>query len=110
MSVLIALTTVPDPDVAEDLARLVIEERLAACVNILGPVQSVYRWQGLVQASNEALLVIKTTAERYPALESFIKQRHPYELPEIVALPATGGLAEYLGWVEAECAPDACSI
>lgn len=110
MSALLVITTLPDPDMAEELSRQLIEGRFAACVNILAPCRSVYRWKGLVQASIEVPLLIKTSSERYEALEAEIKKRHPYELPEIIALPITTGLPAYLSWVGAEAAPDACSI
>ncbi len=110
MTTLLVITTLPDPDMAEDLARILIEGRFAACVNILAPCRSVYRWQGLVQASLEVPLLIKTSAERYDALEAEIRKRHPYELPEIVAVPFAAGLPGYLAWVGAESTPDTCSI
>ncbi len=75
--------------------------RLAACVNVLSPCQSVYRWQGNVQEDGEIPLIIKSTAELYPALESYLRQNHPYTLPEIVALDVAQGLPEYLSWVAA---------
>lgn len=110
MDTLLVITTLPDTELAEDMARLLIEARLAACVNILPPSRSVYRWQGLVQAATEVTLLIKTATARYAQLETEIRKRHPYELPEIVAVPICAGLPEYLGWVEAESTPDACSI
>jgi periplasmic divalent cation tolerance protein len=76
--------------------------KLAACVNILAPCRSVYRWKGAVQHDEEHPLLLKTTTERYAELERAIRSAHPYELPEIVAVPIERGLAEYLGWVEAE--------
>ncbi len=76
-----------------------VEMRLAACVNILAPCRSVYRWQGNVQEDGEIPLIIKTTVELYPALETYLRQRHPYDLPEIVALDISQGMPEYLSWV-----------
>ena len=102
MATLIVLTNLPDRAAAQRIADLVIEKRLAACVNILAPCRSVYRWKGAVQHDEEHPLLIKTTRERYAALEQAIRGAHPYELPEIVAVPVEHGLAEYLGWVEAE--------
>jgi periplasmic divalent cation tolerance protein len=110
VAALVVITTLPDPVLAEELARVLIDQRLSACVSILGPCQSVYRWQGLIQASSEVPLLIKTTDEAYPALEQEIKRRHPYELPEIIAIPVVGGLPAYLDWVAAEANPGACSI
>ncbi len=104
MKPLIVLTTVPDPEAGERIARSLIERRLAACVSILAPCQSVYRWEGLVEATNEVPLLIKTTAGRYAQVEETIREQHPYELPEIVALVAERGLAAYLDWIAAEVA------
>ncbi len=90
---------------AGKLARSLVEARLAACVNILAACQSVYRWQGDVQQDGEIPLIIKTTAELYPALESAIRQLHPYAVPEIVALEVVQGLPEYLSWVAESSGP-----
>lgn len=99
MGVLLVLTTLPDQDSAAKLARQVVEAHLAACVNILAPCRSVYQWQGGLQEDEEFPLIIKTTAERYADLEALLRAQHPYELPEIVALRAEGGLPAYLDWV-----------
>jgi periplasmic divalent cation tolerance protein len=101
-SVLLVMTTAPDASTAQKIARALVERRLAACVNILSPCQSVYNWQGAVEDSNEVPMLIKTTAARYGALEAAITAIHPYEVPEIVALPLSHGLPEYLSWVIAE--------
>lgn len=101
-NVLIVVTTLPDATAARALATRLLELRLAACVNILAPCQSLYRWQGAVEEAVETPLLIKTTTARYAALEAAIHQHHPYELPEIVALPVTQGLPAYLGWVAQE--------
>lgn len=102
---LLVLTTLPDADGAQALAAELIDRRLAACVNILAPCTSVYRWQGAVERTAEVPLLIKTTPARYPALEAALRARHPYELPEVVAVPVTQGLPGYLDWVAAETAP-----
>lgn len=102
MSALLVLTNLPDRASAERLADALIDARAAACVNILAPCRSVYRWQGAVQHDEEHPVLIKTTPERYPALEAAIRAGHPYELPEIVAVPIERGLPEYLAWVAAE--------
>jgi periplasmic divalent cation tolerance protein len=102
MSTLLVLTNLPDRTAAERLADLVIGKQLAACVNILAPCRSVYRWKGAVQHDEEHPMLIKTTAERYPALEQALRSGHPYELPEIIAVPIERGLAAYLDWVAAE--------
>jgi periplasmic divalent cation tolerance protein len=106
MDTLLVLTNLPDADAARALADHLVGERLAACVNILAPCRSVYRWQGTVEDAAEVPLLIKTTAARYAALEAAIRQRHPYELPEIVAVPIAHGLPGYLAWVATETTPD----
>jgi len=102
MHSLLVLTNLPDRAAAERLAALLIEQRLAACVNILAPCRSVYRWKGAVQRDEEHPMLIKTTAERYAALEKVLRAGHPYELPEIIAVPIERGLPAYLDWVAAE--------
>lgn len=102
MDVLLVLTTLPDAPTAERIAGELVAARLAACVNVLAPVRSVYRWQGAVETADEVPLLMKTTRERYPALEAALRAAHPYELPEIVALPVAAGLAPYLAWVGEE--------
>jgi periplasmic divalent cation tolerance protein len=102
--VLLVLTNLPDADTAQVLAAAVVEAGLAACVNILAPCVSVYRWQGVVETAAEIPLLIKTTAAAYPALEAAIRARHPYELPEIIAVPVERGLPGYLDWVTTEVA------
>lgn len=99
---LLVLTNLPDRAAAERLADMVIEKQLAACVNILAPCRSVYRWKGVVQHDEEHPMLIKTTAERYPDLEQALRTQHPYELPEIIAVPIERGLPAYLGWVAQE--------
>src|SRR5215204_3318263 len=99
---LLVLTNVPDRAVAERLAQMLIEKRLAACVNILAPCRSVYRWKDAVQHDEEHPMLIKTTAERYADLEKALRAGHPYELPEIIAVPIERGLPAYLDWVAAE--------
>jgi periplasmic divalent cation tolerance protein len=102
MNALLVLTNLPDRETAERLAGVLMEKRVAACVNILAPCRSVYRWKGAVQREDEHPVLIKTTAERYPALEAAIRAAHPYELPEIIAVPIEHGLPAYLAWVDAE--------
>jgi len=105
MDALLVLTNLPDSASASALAEHVVAERLAACVNILAPCRSVYRWQGKVEAAEEVPLLIKTSADRYAALEAAIRARHPYELPEIVAVPINHGLPAYLDWLAVETTP-----
>jgi periplasmic divalent cation tolerance protein len=99
---LLVLTNLPDRAAAEKLADMLIAERLAACVNILAPCRSVYRWKGAVQHDEEHPMLIKTTQARYAELEQALRAGHPYELPEIVAVPIERGLPAYLDWVAAE--------
>lgn len=96
---LLVLSTCPDADTAQRLARTLVEDRLAACVSILGPVTSIYRWRGAVETAGEVLLLAKTRADRYAALEQAMRALHPYEVPEIVAVPIEQGLHDYLDWV-----------
>jgi periplasmic divalent cation tolerance protein len=98
---LVVLTTVEKMEDGERLAGLLIESELAACVQILPPMTSIYRWQGAVERASEVLLLIKTTRAAYPRLETTIKENHPYQTPEIIALPIEAGSAEYLGWLGA---------
>ncbi len=101
--VLLVMCSCPDATTAHALADSLIDARLAACVNISAPSRSVYRWQGQTETAEEILLNIKTLAGRYPELEQHIRQRHPYQVPEIIALPVTEGLPDYLKWVEEQC-------
>ena len=102
MEALLILTNCPDEETANAIALAIVEAKLAACVNILPRVQSIYRWQGSVESAVEVPLLIKSTAERYPALEAAIRERHPHAVPEIIALPITRGLPAYLNWLSAE--------
>ena len=86
-------------DEAERIGRQVVEERLAACVNILGPCRSIYRWQGAIEDAAEHLLLVKARAADVPALEAEVRARHSYEVPEVLALPVRGGSAAYLAWL-----------
>ena len=106
MHTLLVFTNLPDRLAAERLADALIEKRVAACVNILAPCRSVYRWKGAVQHDEEHPVLIKTSAERYPALEAAIRAAHPYELPEIVAVPVERGLPAYLDWVATQTAAE----
>jgi periplasmic divalent cation tolerance protein len=103
-SALLVFSTLPDAAAARRLALLLVERRLAACVSIFATSTSVYRWQGTVKETAEVPLMIKTTAARYADLEAAIRAEHPYELPEIVAVPVQRGLPGYLDWVAAETA------
>lgn len=94
------MTNAPDQATAAALADSLVKQHLAACVNILGPCSSVYHWQGTVETSTEIPLLIKTTRDRYDAVEQAITALHPYELPEVVAVPIIAGLPAYLGWLQ----------
>jgi periplasmic divalent cation tolerance protein len=98
----VVLVTAPDAETGARLARALVGERLAACANVVPGVRSIYRWQGALQEDAEVLLVLKTGAERCAALAARVKDLHPYELPEVLELPATGGSEAYLGWVRTE--------
>ena len=102
MKTLLVITNCPDEETANAIALALVEAKLAACVNILPRVQSLYRWQGVVESATEIPLFIKTSADRYAALEAAIRELHPQAIPEIIALPVTDGLPAYLNWVAAE--------
>ena len=98
---LVVLVTVPNAETAERLAEALVGERLAACVNVLGGVRSVYRWKGAVERDQELLCVCKTTRAGFERLRARVVELHPYELPEVVALPVALGHAPYLDWITA---------
>lgn len=103
----LVLVTAPDSHTAEALARELVADRLVACVNVLPGITSYFRWEGRVEAEQEVLMVIKTTAERAGALETRIHERHPYDVPEFVALRAAQVAGPYLGWLRAAVALEA---
>ena len=103
---MLVLTNMADAASARSLARTLVERRLAACVNLLPGVQSVYRWQGAVEEAEEVTLLIKTSADRYDELEAAIRQLHPYALPEVIAVPVQAGLQPYLRWITQETRKD----
>lgn len=103
--VLLVMSNLPDRASAQAMARALVDARLAACVNILPGVTSVYRWQDNVEQAEEVTLLIKTTRRHYPQLQQAIIAAHPYELPEVIALSLAEGHAAYLHWVAAETAP-----
>jgi len=103
---LVVLCTCPDSAEAERLASGLVEGNLAACVNILPEIRSIYRWQGELQQDGEVLLIVKTTRQAYAGMQQWLLQHHPYDVPEILALPVAEGSTEYLQWVINETAVD----
>jgi periplasmic divalent cation tolerance protein len=99
---ILLMTNCPDQQTASELARQLLEQQLAACVNILPAMQSMYRWQGAIESASEVALLIKTTKLRYAQLEQAIKALHPYQVPEIIALPIVAGSSDYLHWIAQE--------
>ena len=102
---LVALCTCPDTDVAQKIASALVTEELAACVNILPNIRSVYRWDGALCNDEEVLLIIKTTSDRLEHLQQRVKALHPYDCPECIAMEITDGLPDYLNWVIAQTRP-----
>jgi periplasmic divalent cation tolerance protein len=101
--VVVVLTTWPSVEMARAIGRKLVDEKLAACANIVPAIESIYRWQGKVETSPEVLVIFKTTEERYAQLESRIRGLHSYDVPEIICLPVSGGLPSYLTWVVESC-------
>lgn len=102
MEPLLVLTNLPDVASAEKLARALVESRAAACVNVFAACRSIYRWQGAVETADEIPLLIKTTRAAYPRVEAVVRAQHPYDVPELIAVPITHGLPAYLDWVAKE--------
>lgn len=103
---LLVITNLPDAALANAFARQLVEQKLAACVNILPGVKSIYRWQGAIEEANETCMLIKTTQLAYAPLERAIKAAHPYDLPEIIAVPIAAGWPAYLDWITQETKKD----
>jgi len=101
---LVVFVTTPTAERAAELARALVEERLAACGNVVPGLRSIYRWEGKVHDEGEALLVLKTTRARFEALRERVLALHPYQVPEVIALPIEAGSAPYLAWIAAETA------
>lgn len=102
MPVAVVFSTFPSPDKAAEITRTLVDARLAACANLVPSVRSIYRWQGQLCDETETLAIIKTTADRLDALTARLTELHPYEVPEVVAIPVAGGHAPYLAWVAGE--------
>jgi periplasmic divalent cation tolerance protein len=98
------VTTTSDPAQAEEIARALVERRLAACVQVAGPIRSIYRWQDRVETDEEWQCTAKTRRDLFPAVETAIRAAHPYEVPEILAVPVAAGSASYLRWLDEELA------
>jgi periplasmic divalent cation tolerance protein len=103
--IVLVLTTAPDDDRAEAWARLLVDERLAACVNVLAPMVSIYRWKGVVERETERQIVIKTTEAQVPAIRSRLAGLHPYELPEFVVVAVADGSPDYVKWIAEQTRP-----
>ncbi|HEX6873213.1 MAG TPA: divalent-cation tolerance protein CutA [Micromonosporaceae bacterium] len=103
--VLVVSTTVDSKEAADSLARASVYLRVAACAQVLGPIDSTYWWQDRIESAQEWLVLLKTGADRYPALEEHLRASHPYDVPEIVASPVTAGSAGYLAWVREQTRP-----
>jgi periplasmic divalent cation tolerance protein len=99
------MTTVPTREVADEIAASLIQQQLAACVQVIGPINSTYRWQGAIETSQEWLCLAKSRRDLYPQLEEAIRRLHPYEVPEILAVPVVAGSAAYLAWLDASVLP-----
>lgn len=99
MEAVLIISNFPDQKTATLLAEALMEQRLAACVNVLSPCVSIYRWQGKIESAGEVPVLIKTRKQHYDRVEQLIKMMHPYELPEVIMVPITGGLPAYLQWI-----------
>lgn len=99
MQAIVVFITAPDQEAAAGIGRVLVEERLAACVNIVGGIRSIYTWEGAVQDDSEALMIVKTRRELFPALSDRVKALHGYSVPEIIAMPIIEGSPDYLSWI-----------
>lgn len=97
---LLCLVTIDDPAKAAEIARALVEQKLAACVNIVTEVRSIYQWKGEICDDSERLMFIKTTSDLFPRLQAAVKELHPYDVPEIISLKIDQGLPEYLQWID----------
>lgn len=104
---LLVLCTCPDEETARSIATALVADKRAACVNIVGPLRSVFSWEGEVCDESELLLIAKTTEAAWPGLEARVVELHPYDVPEVIATPVTAGSAAYLDWVAASVSPPA---
>jgi periplasmic divalent cation tolerance protein len=104
------ITTTPSRDVGRRIARALVDRRLAACVQIIGPIESIYRWQGKVETAREWLCLIKTTRARFRAVAATVEALHPYDTPEIIALPITTGSERYMDWLAVSVSPASAKL
>ena len=102
MSILVVYSTFPTPEKAAEVVRTLVSEQLAACGNLVGPIRSIFRWNGEVADEPETLAILKTTRDRFEAMRARLVELHPYEVAEVIALPVEAGHAPYLAWVAAE--------
>lgn len=103
--ILLAISTFPNVETARRIAETLVAEKLVACANITAPVESIYRWEGKIEQASETMVFFKTSSATFADLETRFRELHPYDVPELIALPITGGLPDYLRWVAASCAP-----
>ena len=99
MEYTVVLITSPDEQTAAKIANCLVEKRLAACINIIAPIRSIYKWEGKIEDDKEVLMIVKTRKDLFEELESSVKQMHPYSVPEIIGLPIIKGSSEYLNWI-----------
>ena len=102
--ILLAFSTFPDVQVARRISNQLVSERLAACANILPSIESIYRWKEKIESGNETLVLFKLSEDRQSAFQDKLRSLHPYDVPEIICVPVTSGLPEYLRWVSENCA------
>jgi periplasmic divalent cation tolerance protein len=102
-TILLALSTFPNAEIAHRISNQLVSERLAACANILPSVESIYRWKGKIESANETLVLFKVSGDRQSVFQDKLRSVHPYDVPEIIFLPVANGLPEYLQWVEENC-------
>ncbi len=106
MTFILALTTYPNQSLAEKMATRLVSERLAACVQLSAPIESIYRWKNKIEKTQEVQMWIKTTREHFPAVTEMIRKNHPYDVPEVISIPIQDGLNEYLNWIHEETKKD----
>jgi periplasmic divalent cation tolerance protein len=99
---IVVLITCPSPEEAENLSKKILSERLAACVNIINSVHSLFHWQGKIEDDQESLMIVKTRSVLLDQLKTFVQENHPYDVPEVIALPIVGGSDDYMEWMKSE--------